>query len=366
MQTLLMNARYKHRVPTGVDRVAQQLIAALEQNLDFRQRYQIRSVAPKRRLPAAAAHLWEQTQLARTSPDNLLLSLCNTGPILRRNQIVMIHDAQVHLTPQSYAPLFRNAYRMAQPVLARHAAAVLTVSEFSKAQLVRFGIAPEQSISVVPNGGDHILCYSADTSILQRHGLTPRRFFIAFGSAAPHKNIDMLRRAAIARCDTTYPLVIIGGDETSVAEKSRLSDHGVKIIGRATDPELRALYENACAFALPSLTEGFGLPAAEAMFCGCPVVSTTAGAVPEVCGTATLTCDPKDEKGWTEAMETLAHKPALAQNLSDAGRLQVAQFTWSNAAQKLLAVIDKVHRVNPTAQTQPVRHSSDDQRFPAR
>ncbi|WP_413081158.1 glycosyltransferase family 4 protein [Tritonibacter multivorans] len=250
--------------------------------------------------------------------------------------MVMIHDAQVFSQPDSYSARFRSWYKTAQPTLGRVAKRILTVSEHSRKELVRFRVAPADKIAVVPNGADHILRITPDQSILQRHKLVPDGFLLAIGSLAPHKNLPTIITAAQSLGDRSLPLVIAGGGDSTVFAKAGIQNSaGVKLLGRVSDAELRALYDSARGLLFPSLTEGFGLPPIEAMTCGCPVVASTGGAVPEVCSGAAYLLAPQDQAGWRGAMEELSANEAFAQRLRDAGRKRAADYTWAKAAQKL-------------------------------
>lgn len=352
----VLNGRFLTRSPTGVDRVASELASALlaleptigeglfrglrpdgpVEVVDERPDNILARMSP---LPSRwRGQLWEQISLARACPDDWLLSLCNMGPILRHRQIVMLHDAQVFRQPESYSFAFRRWYGLAQPRLARSAELVLTVSEHSKRELEHFGVVPPGKAKVIHNGADHILRVTPDRDTLTRHKLTPQGYFLAIGSLAPHKNLSMLVTAARARADQSLPLVIAGGGNETVFGSAGISpSQDVRLLGRVSDAELRALYQNATALVFPSLTEGFGLPPAEAMFCGCPVIASTGGAIPEVCDGAALMLDPTDTAAWTQVMDRLAEDPEKRAELSDLGRAKAANFTWARAAEVLQA-----------------------------
>ncbi|MEM8551471.1 MAG: glycosyltransferase family 1 protein [Pseudomonadota bacterium] len=354
MSQLILNGRFLTRAATGVDRVAMELVSALlTRGLPepFKALVTLAPNAPvvdeserpdailSRLTPTPSrlnGHPWEQVTLARAAPQDWLLSLCNTGPITRARQVVMIHDAQVFTQPQSYSRAFRTLYHLFQPRLARKAALVLTVSDYSKRELERLKVVPEGQCQVVHNGADHIVRVDPDETVLQRHGLIPGGYLLAIGSLAAHKNLPMAVAAANARPDTSMPLVIAGGGNSAVfAEAGIQASETVKPIGRVSDAELRALYGNATALVFPSFTEGFGLPAAEAMMCGAPVIASTGGAIPEVCGEAALLLDPNDREGWTAALTRVCADPALRHRLSEAGRTHVTRFTWAHAADTL-------------------------------
>ena len=340
-----INARFATRPLSGVDRVAQELTRALAELGD---EVELRGLAPKgvamAELPVTLNHgrlggqAWEQLELPWARGDGLLFSPCNTGPLAVRDQVVLIHDAQPWLQPGAYSRAFRAWYYLLLPKLARRARTVLTISEYSRAQLERFGIVPAGKARVVLNGADHVLRISPDPETLARYGLVPGGYLLALGNLSPHKNLALLMRAAAARPAGQPPLIIAGGGNSRVfADAGLKPPPGVRLLGRISDGELRALYSHAVAFVFPSLTEGFGLPPLEAMLCGCPTVVSRAGAIPEVCGDASLYVDPTDEPGWTRAMiEVVNWSNAARQAAVEAGKHRAAPFTWSLAARQII------------------------------
>ena len=107
-----------------------------------------------------------------------------------------------------------------------------------------------------------------------------------------------------------------------------------------------ALYGHAFCFAFPSLTEGFGLPALEAMALGCPVVASNAASLPEVCGDAALFADPKSPRDWLAQIERLHADPDLARDLRGKGPRQAQRFSWKTSAQ---AYLDLITALSPGA-----------------
>lgn len=356
---LAVNARFLTRSATGVDRVAIELVTALARRGDVRT---ITLIHPKAKtlhcewisvLPKIVAdklhlypagclqgHVWEQLVLPFIKRGTWLLSLCSTGPVFRSKQIVMIHDAQVWDCPESYSAAFRIGYRILLPILARTARKTLTVSQFSAKRLEALRIVPYGKAHVVLNGAEHIQRVDADHTVLERNGLRPKKYILALGSQAPHKNLGMLVKAAQRRRENCFPLVIAGGPGKGVFAKSGLSPNEcTKLIGRVSDAELRALYEGASALAFPSLTEGFGLPPLEAMLCGCPVIATTGGAVPEVCGDAAIFANPSDENDWTDALTLITNSSRQREDLIARARNHASTFTWDKAANGLREIM---------------------------
>lgn len=355
---LVLNARFFNRPVTGVERLALELSRSLRALLAKSGQPDLEVVVPSGTpmaegvaalgapVPHASVvgrlggHAWEQMELARAMPDAWLLNLCNTGPVTRRRQALLICDAQVMLHPESYSRAFRWWYRAMMTLASRRAAVVFTISDFSKTQLERFGLVPRGKAIVLRLGVDHLDEVVPDAGVLARHGLEQRPFVLAIGSLARHKNLTMLIEAFAAADLPNLDLVVAGGGNPKVFQGAGLREApNIRFLGRMTDGELKALYAGAYAFACPSLSEGFGFTPLEAMRMGCPVVATTGGAVPEVCGDAALYADPRDVQAWSEALRRIASDPALRADLARRAGERAALFTWQHTAQQLLSTL---------------------------
>jgi len=346
---VLINGRFMTRVPTGVDRFALELIRALHRRGELAG---ARVVVPRgvalhsstpAGLPVHAAgrwqgHVWEQLDLPRLAEREWLVNLCNTGPLLRRRQLVVVHDAAVVANPQNFTPAFRHGYRVMLAALMRRADCVATVSRFSADELTRhFGRRP-QGLEVIPEGGEHILNEPADPSVLARLDLRGRRYVLAVGSASPNKNFAAVLKAIDQLADRHVQLVAVGGGDARVFAAEQTQHPRLHRTGRVSDAQLRALYEGAACFVFPSHYEGFGLPPLEAMCCGCPTIVSQRGALPEVCGDASLYCDPDDPATLALQLQRLLESNRLAHELRAAGFQRARRLTWSAAAQAFSAL----------------------------
>lgn len=354
-RTVIINGRFLLGGSTGVHRVAEeltvQIYALLRQRPDLAARIAFelwvppgaRAGADTLGLPYRVAgrldgRVWEQVTLPMMARGRMILSLCNVGVIAANHAVTMIHDAQVHITPQSYSRPFRAWYRFQQGLIGHRHRRILTVSEFSRDQLAHYGVAPRDRIGVIHNGIDHMTRARPDPAALHRLGLVPGQFVVSLANTQAHKNIAMLLRAFADPALRAVTLVLFGSHG---ADQFNSCGHvvppNVRFAGRIDDGQLAALLGAARCLAFPSCTEGFGLPPLEAMHAGCPALVAPAGALPEVCGDAAIYADPGQPDQWVEAIVRLGHDDALRQRLIAAGHDQAARFTWANAAQQLIA-----------------------------
>jgi len=355
MKQIAFDGKFLTASPTGVHRVAEELILAfdrylVENNISAQKATVLAPASSKRRLDLQRIDLqcggllsgvlknipWEQFTLPWLARGSKLVNLCNLGPALHFNAITMIHDAQVHETPQSYSKGFRLWYKSLQPLLGRFNRQILTVSEYSKAQLVKHGVAPAHKITVVHNGCDHILRVKPDPDYVKTLNLRPQAYVLALASTQAHKNIRLLLKAFADARLGDITLVLFGSDTRERFEAQGLQvPENVRFVGRISDEQLVALMQDAGAFACPSTTEGFGLPPLEAMLVGCPTIVAPCGALPEVCGSASLFAGPEDVEGWIDHIRHLADDQSLRQQFVERGYRHASAFTWDAAARKL-------------------------------
>lgn len=360
LHRVIVNGRFLTAELTGVHRVAAELLRhahiCLLENPELASRLELQLWVPRNGRDAARALglpfrvvgplrgiAWEQVTLPLRARGRTILSLCNVGPIITRKAVTMLQDAQVHSTPASYSRGFRAWYRLQQPIVGRRHRRVLTVSEFSRAQLAHYGHAPAEKTITIPNGADHALRAPPDERVVEKLGLQPGRYVVALANTQPHKNIGMLLDAFSDKRLADLTLVLFGA--ASREQFKGLGHHvppNTCFTGRISDGELWALYRGACCLAFPSLTEGFGLPPLEAMSLGCPAVVAPEGALPQTCGRAALYVDPSKADDWVTAIRMLADDPARREKMGQNGKAWAANFTWRNAASQLLAELAAV------------------------
>jgi len=295
-----------------------------------------------REIGGRGGHMWEQRVLPRHVKGGLL-SLCNTGPVRLRRQIVCIHDVNTRACPYSYSRAFRALYRVLLPALGRHAARVATVSAYSAEQLVRYGIASRHKLMIAPNGHEHATRWQAAHSSATLP-LADGRTVVAIGSPAPHKNIARLLAIADDLARSGIRLAIVGMRDSRVFGACAAHDKADSVVwlGRLCDDEIAALLRDALCLAFPSYAEGFGLPAVEAMVWGCPVIASDRSSLPEICGDAALYASPDDPHSWRDQIMRLACNVTLRDELVARGHRQAARFRWRAAAVRYLEAMAEI------------------------
>jgi len=353
---VLINGRFLTRPVTGVERYATETLLALDELLvDERLNplgLKFEVVTPScqtrdlkvnhLRLSSTCGrrtgHLWEQLELSKACRGQLLVNLCNTGPVFKSYQITAIHDAAVYSFPSNYSWKFRSWYKLMLPMLGRYSRRVVTVSEFSKSELQKHCAIKRSKVTVLSGAGDHMLRHEPDSSFLKHNGLQSNPFVLAVGSVKSSKNIDCLIEA-MRRLNAPLSLVLVGGENLRVFSRIQTNPSQVISLRDVTDRQLRATYEAAECFVIPSLYEGFGLPAVEAMQLGCPVIASQIPSLVEVCRKGAIFCDPADPDSFANAIHRLVSDPKLSAKRRALGIEVSSQFRWQKTAMKLLELI---------------------------
>ena len=271
----------------------------------------------------------------------------------RTPQLVTLHDAIPHRHPDLLFPRRRNRLLWTiKTALARASATrFLTVSEAAAADLVALmGLDPAR-IDVTVEAAEEVFAPRTVDSHAVRSGLgipADGPLLLYVGGFNPHKNVLALLEAfaMIARSDAVLALV---GDTSGagfhdnlpavrrwLSENPQVAER-VALPGWVTDDDLVNLYCSAEALVFPSLAEGFGLPAVEAMACGCPVLASDRTSLPEVVGDAGLLFDPRDPAAIRRAIDRLLGEPALRSDLAERALRRASRFTWERSAELVAA-----------------------------
>ena len=268
-------------------------------------------------------------------------------PLTPCRSVVTIHDV-IHLMFPEYLPN-RLAYAYARAVIwsaIRRADRVLTVSDASKRDILRYFDVSAGKVEVIPNAiDDRFRVAPSDEEIAQvreRYQLHSP-FLLYAGNIKPHKNLERLIEAFAdlrRRGFDEVKLLIIGDQVTKypalrrAVHRCKLHTH-VRFFGFVPDRMLAVLYRLADAFVFPSLYEGFGLPPLEAMASGTPVVTSNVSSLPEVVGDAALLVDPYDTGAIADALERLLSDEALRRDLIARGHARASEFSWERSVRRI-------------------------------
>ncbi len=264
--------------------------------------------------------------------------------------LLTVHDLSFIREPNSVMPgMMAHLTRWVHRSVAR-ADHVIAVSKSTRQDLMELYQTPPEKITVLYHGVRPQFRPIEDpaelAAVREKYGLGDRPFVLSVGTIQPRKNYQRLVRA-FAQIKLDFSLVLAGSrgwDYQAVVDEVRKQglENRIHFPNFVADPDLPALYSAASLFVYPSLYEGFGLPVLEAMACGTPVVASDRSSLPEVVEEAGLLVDALDVDGMAAAMSKLLTDQSLHQQLSQAGRLQAAKFTWEDVACKLITLYQAI------------------------
>ena len=300
---------------------------------------------------------WEQLSLPELlqelKPD-VYLSLSSVLPAAKTcPQVTIIHDTAIEDEPGFYETgLFRYLGKWLRAAAAQ-AALILTVSHHAKGSIQRaYGVPPERVVVACP-AADEIFWPIPENEerddVLGAYGVEGL-YLITVASLAPNKNVGAVLEAyhlAGARAGTGHALVLAGGaGSAEPGLRRQISQLGlgddIVLTGHVPRDHLPSLYSAVTCFLWPSLYEGFGLPALEAMACGTPVVSSNRTAMPEVLAGAAILVDPCQPHAIASALKLVLSNEQLRQRLRQAGLRRAAQFSWQQTARQTVQCLERI------------------------
>ena len=223
---------------------------------------------------------------------------------------------------------------------------IITGSEFTKKEIIKELNFDQKNIRVIYHG--------VDSSVFKKYESVetdlnlPKKFILSVGSIEPRKNLIGLLKAynlLSKEIKEEYHLVIVGFKGWNNSEIMQLINKNSKYIhylGYISDKELAIVYNLASLFVYPSFYEGFGLPVAEAMACGVPVLTSNVSSLPEVGADAVLYCNPKDAENIKVQIETILSSKELQKTLSNKGIIRATMFSWDNSATEHINVFKEL------------------------
>ena len=307
----------------------------------------------------ASRWLWMQFVLPRAiaqrRPD--LLHYTNALAPVRhaRPYVVTIHDASLFLYGH-YHPWSRiAAMRLLLPTVARRTAAVIVPTHVARRDLLETLHLPPERVHVIYEAAPDWFAPVDDTAQLddlRRRYVLPPEFVLCVGTLEPRKNLERLIMALgeLHRRGRRVPLVLVGpsgwhlgghGGLRDIVDAAGLDGY-VHYLGYVPTADLPGLLSLATVFAFPSLYEGFGLPAAEAMACGAPILTSRNTAMAEICGEAAHLVDPYSIDDIAAGLEQLLDDPEMRRCLGLRGQQQARLYSWERAAAETIAVYRQV------------------------
>jgi glycosyltransferase involved in cell wall biosynthesis len=356
--------------PTGTERYAFEVITGILGLLQAREHEWIlyvkksqntRLVIPDRAnvtiVEIPLKYLWTQVGLAlRTWTDRLdvLWIPAHTLPVLRRpgiRTVVTIHGIEYEWLPAYENKLQRWYLPLSTRYAVGSASRIISVSEFTKKQLIERLNGDQNKIKVIPEGYDSRMPdfkYQVTNQkiIFNKFKITPKQYLLFVGTVQPRKNLVKLIKvfARITRGNARLKLVIAGKLGWSYEEVLKAPDKfGVEdrvvITGYIDDYTRQVLLHQALVYVQPSITEGFGLPVLEAMAAGVPVLSSNGGALGEVTGEAGGLFDPGNEKEMLKKLKEAVESPKWRREMINRGQERVKMFGWDKAALETFKLI---------------------------
>ena len=309
-------------------------------------------LSPKARHPFLF-YIWFEISVAKALKKHEIDLFFSPDGYLSLNsdvkQVCTIHDINFEHNPEDLTWLVRKYYRYFFPKFARKAEHILTVSEYSKKDIIEMYGIPENKITAVWNGASDVFqsLQKKEKSRVRENYANGEEYFLFVGALSPRKNLKRLIQAFSlfkkTNSKSDIQLVIVG------EELWKKSNHGIKIessikkqihlTGHIPLEELAKVMAAAKLFTYVPYFEGFGIPLVEAMKCGTPILSGDRTSLPEVAGDAAIYCDPFNVEDIAQKMIDLSENPKLLTELSQKGLERSKEFSWNIAADKVWNVL---------------------------
>lgn len=298
--------------------------------------------------PRLWTHLRFAGELWRTRPDVTFVPAHTLPFFFPGKAVVTVHDLGYLYFPEAHPPQERRYLDLTTRYSSRRATLILADSIATKNDLIGHYHVPESKIWVVYPGVDENLTPVHDPNELARvrakYGL-PEHYLFFLGTLQPRKNIARLVEAFTkwrsVSGNQTVALVLGGQKGWLYQEAWTAGVDGVILPGYIADEDVAALYSGALALVFPSLYEGFGFPVIEAMRCDTPVICSNTSSLPELAGEAAILVNPLEVEAIAQAIGQMVENGDLRRQLVEKGRTQAQKFSWENAANQAMRVLEE-------------------------
>ncbi len=310
--------------------------------------------AAVRIIPRRPTVWWDQVSLPRRlAEDNIsvFLSPYYKGPLWAPCPVVLtIHDLLFIEYLGQTRPVYDRTMTWLAGLYAGRAAAIITDSEHARRTILsRLGLSPGRVTAIPLSVAPEFRPVPFTEEVGRRHGVR-QPYVLSVGNFLPHKNLIRLVQAFAGLAESARrgcALVLVGdssGRCESVLNEARHLGIGKSVVltGVVADADLPALYAGCDAFVMPSLDEGFGLPAAEAMACGAPVIVSNRASLPEVVGDAALLVDPLERDAIRAALASVLSDRGLREDLRRRSLARAETFRGDRSVQRVLTLLRAV------------------------
>ncbi|BCZ47100.1 mannosyltransferase [Clostridium gelidum] len=337
MKKVIINGRFLTRKVTGVERYAREITLELDK-LSKPGQYLI--AVPKNavhipnfqnikvvKIGSLTNRLWEHISFSIyvIRQKAISLNLCNAAPFLNPG-IVCVHDIKPIVVPQYFSKKFLLLYKMLFFNVFHRAKIVITVSEFSKSEILKFYNYDSNKVYVIPSAWQHFKKINFDERVLKKYQLKKNEYYFSMSSLEPNKNFKWIIKQAIN--NSTSEFVIAGSVNNNVFANNDFIEKpaNVKFLGYIGDEEAKTLMRDCKAFLFPTFYEGFGLPPLEAMSVGAKAIVSNTKCMHEVYGDTVFYIDPYNYNIDLAAL--------LKNNVEDSG-LIMKKYSFEKSAQML-------------------------------
>lgn len=349
---IIINARFLTQEITGVQRFAIEISKELKKS-----NIPIEFVAPKHIIHKGLAkelkvkeigfnlvngHLWEQTLLPLYVLKNkgVLLSLCNTAPLILKNQIVTIHDLAFKVNPKWFSKKFTLVYNFLIPLIAKRSKHIITVSEASKREIIRYLRVFDSKVTVIYNAISSVFLEGCNCN---NH--FDCEYVLTVSSHHPRKNFENLITAFNTIKNKDLKLFVIGNFNKNFSANLEINENDKRIIflSNISDEELVCYYRKASLFVYPSIYEGFGIPIIEAMCQGIPVCVSDIPVFREICGKNAVYFNPQSKNSIAKSIINQIEKPISNEILKQIKIETLEKYSWKSSANKLKSVLNSMY-----------------------
>jgi glycosyltransferase involved in cell wall biosynthesis len=307
-------------------------------------------------IPEKITPIWDQILLplnvAREKIDVFLAPYLKVPFFLSTNMVLIIFDTIPLLFPEDFGVLKRLYFKLMCGLAAKRATSIITISENSRDDIVKFFKLPSEKINVVPLGVEgRFMSPEVRTEEVRKKYSLPQKFILYVGNLSPHKNIQGLIEAygtlpfklrgqyklvlVSSKCDKYFPFVDKISKEMQLTRDLMFTDF-------IEDKDLPAVYHMSTLFVFPSFYEGFGLPPLEAMACGCPVVSSNTSSIPEVLGSAALFFNPYNVEEMAAVIRRMLEDENLRNMYRSKGLERASLFSPEKMTNRILDVVELI------------------------